>query len=161
MKIQLKRGGGGKTPCFALNLLPLNKYEVFKPCFLVLQLESVIQQELEGLNSGPNIPPNNLDLSRTSTAKLKAPSLPEPTEPPPPPPLTDSNGTQEPIYESVLPRDDENSSPPPLPAPPHKLRPKSPNIERVQRVNGSPPVSSPRHSRPSSRSSNVSGVSIN
>lgn len=130
---------------------------------LIFQLESVIQQELEGLNSvggGPNIPPNNLDLSRTATTKLKAPSLPEPTEPPPPPPVTDANGTQEPIYESVLPRDDENSSPPPLPAPPHKLRPKSPNIERVQRATGSPPVSSPRHSRPSSRTSNVSGVSM-
>ncbi|XP_046687918.1 unconventional myosin-VIIa isoform X2 [Homalodisca vitripennis] len=125
---------------------------------LDVELESVIQQELEGLNNandGPNIPPNNLDLSRTAPPKLKPPSLPEPTEPPPPPPLVEPTGTSEPIYESVLPRA-EDSSPPPLPAPPHKLRPKSPNVERIQRVNGSPTIGSPRQSRPSSRSSNVS-----
>lgn len=126
---------------------------------IYIQLESVIQQELEGLNNasdGPNIPPNNLDLSRTAAPKLKPPSLPEPTEPPPPPPLVEPPGTSEPIYESVLPR--EGGSPPPLPAPPHKLRPKSPNVERIQKVGGSPTVGSPRPSRPSSRSSNVSGV---
>lgn len=133
------------------------------------QLESVIQQELEGLNlqSGGAIPPNSLDLSQRNTAALKAPSLPEPTEPPPPPPpplQQDNNvGTSEPIYESVLPRDEDGngdlcSSPPPLPAPPHKLRPKSPCIERIQRGTGSPTVGSPRQSRPSSRGSNISGV---
>lgn len=121
----------------------------------MLQLESVIQQELEGLASVGDS--NNVEPSRTPATKLKPPSLPEPTEPPPPPPVAETNGTQEPIYEAVLPRDDENSSPPPLPAPPHKLRPKSPNIERVL-LSTSPPIGSPR-SRPSSRSSNVSGVS--
>ena len=136
-------------------------------CFysVLFQLESVIQQELEGLHanieaSGNKAPPNNLDLSHTSTTKcLKAPSLPEPTGPPPPPPLVEVNGTSEPIYESVLPRDETDaSSPPPLPAPPHKLRPKSPGLERLQR-NGSP-TCSPRQSRPSSRGSSVSGVRI-
>lgn len=132
---------------------------------IVWQLESVIQQELEGLNAtntGPDCPPNNLDQNRAPAPKLKPPSLPEPTGPPPPPPLVEPEtpGTTEPIYESVLPRSEENSSPPPLPAPPHKLRPKSPSVERVQqRVNGSPTVGSPRPSRPSSRASNQSGVS--
>lgn len=133
-------------------------------CKIVGQLESVIQQELEGLNAtntGPDGPPNNLDQNRAPAPKLKPPSLPEPNGPPPPPPLVEPEtpGTTEPIYESVLPRSEENSSPPPLPAPPHKLRPKSPNVERVQRVNGSPTVGSPRPSRPSSRASNQSGVS--
>lgn len=128
----------------------------------------MIQQELEGLNSqtGGAIPPNSLDLTQRNTAAMKAPSLPEPTEPPPPPPppMQDNNsGTTEPIYESVLPRDEGGSgdlcsSPPPLPAPPHKLRPKSPGIERI-RGTGSPTVGSPRQSRPSSRGSNISAVS--
>lgn len=133
---------------------------------LDVELESVIQQELEGLNaqSGGAVPPNSLDLAQRNTAALKAPSLPEPTEPPPPPPpiqQDNGTGTIEPIYESVLPRDESGSgdlcsSPPPLPAPPHKLRPKSPGIERI-RGTGSPTVGSPRQSRPSSRGSNISG----
>jgi len=168
-----------------------------------LQLESVIQQESQSLaNCHPPVPPCSLDLQPPSqrnngSAKcLGLPSLPEPTEPPPPPPTgpggvpvcaNDTSPPQstssEPIYESVLPRDEGgggdicSSSPPPLPAPgpPHKLRPKSPGVERIQRVNhnhvtdrgpsprprpGSPNCSSPRHSRPSSRGSSVSGVSI-
>lgn len=102
---------------------------------------------------------------------------------------TTTNARNEPIYESVLPRNDGCVSPPPLPAPPHKLRPKSPGVERLQKSRGSSPgpvhnghvghshghshshahnhslvhgqrsdsphtgAASPRHSRPSSRSS--------
>jgi hypothetical protein len=167
----------------------------------LLQLETVIQQECEGLaTSHPPVPPCSLDLqlpaqrNNGGTKCLGLPSLPEPTEPPPPPPTgpsgvpvcTDDTSppqstTSEPIYESVLPRDEGGEgdicdpSPPPLPTPgPHKLRPKSPGVERIQRGNhghsvdrvpsprprpGSPSCSSPRHSRPSSRGSSVSGVS--
>ncbi|XP_039281618.1 myosin-VIIa [Nilaparvata lugens] len=138
---------------------------------LDVELESVIQQELEGLNierETSAVPPNSLDLNQrpggaAGAATMKPPSLPEPTEPPPPPPFQDNS---EPIYESVLPRDEDNcdlraanggSSPPPLPAPPHKLRPKSPGIERIQRGSASPTtVASPKQSRPSSRNSNIS-----
>lgn len=165
----------------------------------LLQLETVIQQESECLAaSNPPVPPCSLDLqlpaqrNNGGTKCLGLPSLPEPTEPPPPPPTGPSgvpvctndtsppqSTTSEPIYESVLPRDEGGggSSPPPLPTPgpPHKLRPKSPGVERIQRGNhthavdrvpsprprpGSPSCGSPRHSRPSSRGSSVSGVSI-
>ncbi|XP_023721880.1 myosin-I heavy chain isoform X2 [Cryptotermes secundus] len=163
---------------------------------LDVELETVIQQESEGLaTSNPPVPPCSLDLqlpaqrNNGGTKCLGLPSLPEPTEPPPPPPTGPSgvpvctndtsppqNTTSEPIYESVLPRDEGGggSSPPPLPTPgpPHKLRPKSPGVERIQRGNhshavdrvpsprprpGSPSCGSPRHSRPSSRGSSVSG----
>jgi hypothetical protein len=64
----------------------------------------------------------------------------------------------------VIPRENDNASPPPLPAPPHKLiRPKSPGLERVQKSEKASPVlmnGSPKHSRPSSRGSNVSAVSV-
>jgi len=169
---------------------------------ICLQLEIVIQQECEALaNSHTLAAPCSLDLQtqvqrNNGGAKcLGLPSLPEPTEPPPPPPAgpdgvpvcandtsPPQNTTSEPIYESVLPRDEGggtdvcSSSPPPLPTPgpPHKLHPKSPGVERIQRGNhnhiadgvpgprprpGSPSCSSPRHSRPNSRGSSVSGVS--
>lgn len=109
---------------------------------LDVELENVIQQELEGLAlEQQNAPP-----------KMGLPSLPEPTEPPPPPPPQFQNppveekeekGDKEPIYESVLPREETNCvSPPPLPAPPKII---ATSAERI--------VESPRNSRPSSRSS--------
>ncbi|KAL1129897.1 hypothetical protein AAG570_012841 [Ranatra chinensis] len=82
---------------------------------LDVELESVIQQELEGIQQ-EETPPS------AKVIPLKPPSLPEPTEPPPPPPQ--SQDGNEPIYECVRPRED--SSPPPLPTPPHKMRPVSP-----------------------------------
>lgn len=107
------------------------------------------------------------------TQALKSQQLPPPPPKSPPLPSADSSptlplskkGSNEPIYESVLPRDDiiENgpcASPPPLPAPPMKFRNKSPIIERVQR-NGPTEVqrprspNSPRPSRPSSRASST------
>ncbi|XP_052123144.1 myosin-I heavy chain isoform X1 [Frankliniella occidentalis] len=147
---------------------------------LDVELESVIQQELEGLTGQPQ-PPCSLDLPHQMRApKCSKPTLPEPTEPPPPPPpafanqgpppaapvspsepvapLTQitpltppttfqttptTNAKNEPIYESVLPRSDGCVSPPPLPAPPHKLRPKSPGVERLQQQRGSSRGSSP------------------
>lgn len=139
---------------------------------LDVELESVIQQELEGLNG---VPPNGLD-----TRLRKQPSLPEPTMPPPPVPIATVNGNgtktptvntievatdtaNEPIYESVIPREDGSNSPPPLPTPPHKLRPKSPGVDRIQR-NTTERSTSPRPrqpgspqcgSRPSSRGSST------
>jgi len=79
----------------------------------------------------------------------------------------------EPIYEAVLPRDGEVTSPvlpPPVAVTGNKaLRPKSPGVEKLQRGTSpqgqrtpsrrsvSPNCASPRHSRPNSRaSSNVS-----
>lgn len=169
---------------------------------ICLQLEIVIQQECEALANSHNLAaPCSLDLQTQAQRNnggakcLGLPSLPEPTEPPPPPPAgpggvpvcandtsPPQNTTSEPIYESVLPRDEGggadvcSSSPPPLPTPgpPHKLRPKSPGVERIQRGNhnhiadgvpgprprpGSPSCSSPRHSRPNSRGSSLSAVS--
>lgn len=98
---------------------------------LDVELESVIQQELElGLIS--EMQSNNSESQgqrNTSAAKLGQPRLPEPTEPPPPPPLPstqedDSTSTNnslslstadgEPIYESVLPRDENGPSSPVL-----------------------------------------------
>ena len=108
---------------------------------LDVELETVIQQELEGLaheqQQQPPAPP-----------KMGLPSLPEPTEPPPPPPQGNTvisepstptekeRDTSEPIYEAVLPRDDSTCiSPPPLPAPP-KLPPESPGVSpNISRCN--------------------------
>lgn len=97
---------------------------------LDVELETVIQQELEGLAMEQQ--------QQQVLPKLGPPSLPEPTEPPPPPPPPENvpaaavespsqeNKDSEPIYEAVLPRDESNCvSPPPLPAPP-KLPPESP-----------------------------------
>ncbi|XP_022913849.2 unconventional myosin-VIIa [Onthophagus taurus] len=110
---------------------------------LDVELETVIQQELEGLAQ------EQLQTNPTPP-KLGLPSLPEPTEPPPPPPQFDNlpppppelitppseaekDKSNEPIYEAVLPRDEPPCvSPPPLPAPP-RLLPESPKL--------SPPVS--------------------
>ncbi|XP_049959838.1 myosin-I heavy chain [Schistocerca serialis cubense] len=128
------------------------------------QMDELVEDldvELESVMKEAPVPPSSLDLSRT----LGPPSLPEPTGPPPPPPPTSPPATSEPIYESVLPRDDDDddvTSPTSVSAPaaPHKLvRPKSPGVERVQqhRAPGSPLAGSPRHSRPSSRGSTVSG----
>ncbi|KAF5280393.1 hypothetical protein FQR65_LT03202 [Abscondita terminalis] len=107
---------------------------------LDVELETVIQQELEGLAQ-------EQQQQQQVAPKLGPPTLPEPTEPPPPPPPVSSPETvvvpektdiSEPIYEAVLPRDDVTCvSPPPLPAPP-KL-----------------PAESPRHSPPVSRSSST------
>lgn len=96
---------------------------------LDVELETVIQQELEGLAQEQSQQP--------TPPKMGLPSLPEPTGPPPPPPpvaavessapapivvpedIVNDNSTNEPIYEAVLPRDDSTCvSPPPLPAPP-------------------------------------------
>ncbi|XP_063222592.1 myosin-I heavy chain isoform X2 [Bacillus rossius redtenbacheri] len=136
---------------------------------LDVELETVIQQEeaaLSVMQGLPPAPPSSLDLPGSRPVGLGHPTLPEPTGPPPPPPL-DGSATSEPIYESVLPRDDEAEEggglpPPPLPAtqPPHKPRPRSPGVDRVQRGGErapSPAAGSPRHSRPSSRTSTVSG----
>lgn len=106
---------------------------------LDVELETVIQQELEGLAQEQQTP---------TPPKMGLPSLPEPTEPPPPPPpvsdattpsspvspqASKDDTTNEPIYEAVLPRDETPCvSPPPLPVPP-KLPSESPHP--------SPPVS--------------------
>ncbi|KAF7267243.1 hypothetical protein GWI33_019512 [Rhynchophorus ferrugineus] len=107
---------------------------------LDVELETVIQQELEGLAQEQQAP---------TPPKMGLPSLPEPTGPPPPPPFQSSPETpvtphqvepppkdiigpakekskDEPIYESVLPREEPLPlpvcvSPPPLPIPPSKL----------------------------------------
>ncbi|CAG9820976.1 unnamed protein product [Phaedon cochleariae] len=97
---------------------------------LDVELETVIQQELEGLAQ---------EQQQPTPPKLGLPTLPEPTgPPPPPPPPAFQNGHQddkptivgeipkaasdEPIYEAVLPREEAAPpvcvSPPPLPAPP-------------------------------------------
>ncbi|KAB0803532.1 hypothetical protein PPYR_00502 [Photinus pyralis] len=103
---------------------------------LDVELETVIQQELEGLAQEQQ--------QQQLAPKLGPPTLPEPTEPPPPPPSTEvpivqeKTDVSEPIYEAVLPRDDATCvSPPPLPAPP-KL-----------------PVESPKQSPPVSRCSST------
>uniref|UniRef100_A0A2H8TYF3 Pleckstrin y domain-containing family H member 1 n=1 Tax=Melanaphis sacchari TaxID=742174 RepID=A0A2H8TYF3_9HEMI len=92
--------------------------------------------------------------------------LPEPSHPPPPPPPFNqqpAKANDEPIYEAVLPRDEDNVSPPPLPTPPHKLiRAKSPAIESANRsispAATAAALSSPRQSRPSSRTSGTGGA---
>ncbi|CAB0010734.1 unnamed protein product [Nesidiocoris tenuis] len=81
---------------------------------LDVELETVIQQELEGLCGD-----GNGASKQPAKPALKPPSLPEPTGPPPPPPHASQEGN-EPIYECVRPRDDDGS-PPPLPSPPHKV----------------------------------------
>lgn len=106
-------------------------------------------------------------LSSSSANALQA-VLPEPSHPPPPPPPFNQQPAKpndEPIYEAVLPRDEDNVSPPPLPTPPHKLiRAKSPEaIENASRsispaATAAAALSSPRQSRPSSRTSGT-GVS--
>ncbi|XP_044265761.1 myosin-I heavy chain [Tribolium madens] len=109
---------------------------------LDVELETVIQQELEGLA---------LEQQQPTPPKLAMPTLPEPTGPPPPPPPAFQNPPEspqqevketnnEPIYEAVLPREDTTCvSPPPLPAPP-RLPPDSPKA--------SPPVSRPNSAIP-------------
>lgn len=119
-------------------------------------MEIVIQREIESVemeieNRGQEKSSNNAPQT-----------LPEPSHPPPPPPPFNQQPIKtndEPIYEAVLPRDEDNASPPPLPTPPHKLiRTKSPIIVAAE-ITGhrstSPAavLSSPRQSRPSSRSS--------
>lgn len=98
---------------------------------LDVELETVIQQELEGLAMEQQ--------QQQMMPKLKPPSLPEPTGPPPPPPEpatvsapavvetpAPEKESNEPIYEAVLPREETSCvSPPPLPAPP-KLPSESP-----------------------------------
>ncbi|KAK9880605.1 hypothetical protein WA026_011845 [Henosepilachna vigintioctopunctata] len=88
---------------------------------LDVELETVIQQELEGLAQEQHQP---------TPPRLGHPTLPEPSGPPPPPPpqeavidtpievkVAENNGEH--IYEAVLPREGPVSvSPPPLPAPP-------------------------------------------
>lgn len=99
---------------------------------LDVELETVIQQEMElnckaAESSKVTSPVNGQEVTslqqrlpsanNLSTSKLGQPSLPEPTEPPPPPPppapplaingdSSDDNG--EPIYESVLPREEND-----------------------------------------------------
>lgn len=150
---------------------------------MLIQLENVIQQEIEGLA-----------LERpTKTPPVKGvPTLPEPTMPPPPPPTTNGTLTKpqpvtkpnlvnhikdEPIYDAIVPRQEELHPVPDISDPMstsliqenglsgtgHKLRPKSPavvNVARsaspVQRSSGGPmSPSSPKHSRPSSRASST------
>lgn len=99
---------------------------------LDVELETVIQQELEGLNQ---------EQPQPTPPRLGHPTLPEPSGPPPPPPCPPPPMTTivespveeiknkndgEHIYEAVLPREiPAPISPPPLPAPP-KLPPDSP-----------------------------------
>lgn len=94
-------------------------------------------------------------------------NLPEPSHPPPPPPPFNqqqpavAKANDEPIYEAVLPRDEDNVSPPPLPTPPHKMtRAKSPVPQAAEgphcrTVSPVGTISSPGQSRPSSRNSNT------
>ncbi|XP_015184987.1 PREDICTED: unconventional myosin-X isoform X2 [Polistes dominula] len=99
---------------------------------LDVELETVIKQELEmnsKVESKMNTTPNGQEVTPVqqaqriggSTGKLGQPSLPEPTEPPPPPPPPipplalngDSSADNgEPIYESVLPREESGPSSP-------------------------------------------------
>ncbi|XP_060516918.1 myosin-I heavy chain-like [Cylas formicarius] len=106
---------------------------------LDVELETVIQQELEGLAKEQQLP---------TPPKMGHPTLPEPTGPPPPPPPAFQSSPEteaappdkkeecqnrtEPIYESVLPREEPSAlpvcvSPPPLPAPP-RLPSESPKV---------------------------------
>lgn len=86
------------------------------------ELETVIQQELEK-RAELKVSAESLDGNQriySSGNKLGQPTLPEPTGPPPPPPPLPSlvqNGSStsdngEPIYESVLPRDENGPSSP-------------------------------------------------
>ncbi|XP_050438351.1 myosin-I heavy chain isoform X1 [Adelges cooleyi] len=124
------------------------------------ELESVIQQEID-----------SVEMEHNKREKAMSPSnqpiLPEPSHPPPPPPPFNQEPVKpkdEPIYEAVLPRDEETESPPPLPTPPHKLtRPMSPAIvDSVHRpLSPATVLSSPRQSRPSSRTSGTGGANTN
>lgn len=118
-------------------------------------MESVIQREIESVE---------LEMEQKGMRKSPTPTnflqiLPEPSHPPPPPPPFNQQPAKtndEPIYEAVLPRDEDNVSPPPLPTPPHKLiRAKSPIlVESAHRpMSPTTALSSPRQSRPSSRTS--------
>lgn len=62
-----------------------NKMKIVNPPCFVFQLESVIQQELEGLHE---MNENNNIISPPPKIINNTPSLPEPTGPPPPPPQT-------------------------------------------------------------------------
>ncbi|KAG5877421.1 hypothetical protein JTB14_012905 [Gonioctena quinquepunctata] len=113
---------------------------------LDVELETVIQQELEGLAQ---------EQQQPTPPKMGLPTLPEPTGPPPPPPpaafqnaaeppiiipeqpeVKAKSDGDEPIYEAVLPREEPVPvcvSPPPLPAPPRLASesPKpTPNVSR-------------------------------
>ncbi|CAH0550688.1 unnamed protein product [Brassicogethes aeneus] len=124
---------------------------------LDVELETVIQQELEGLAQEKQIP---------TPPKLALPSLPEPTGPPPPPPPAFANSVEsptvpvpvlipeeqinktkpdtEPIYEAVLPREEPMpvcASPPPLPAPPKILSDSPKASPPVTRSNSAVPAS--------------------
>ncbi|KAI5741570.1 hypothetical protein M8J76_014958 [Diaphorina citri] len=98
---------------------------------------------------------NNNIVSPPTKIINKTPSLPEPTGPPPPPPQSQPD---EPIYESVLPRDETAQPIPDPPAPVmNKLRAKSPGVDRIVKSNHVSANPSPKNSRPNSRSSNASG----
>ncbi|XP_063991813.1 myosin-VIIa isoform X1 [Diachasmimorpha longicaudata] len=83
------------------------------------ELESVIQLEMEMIAKSDSKMSNlNSPEAPRNGTKMGPPSLPEPTgpPPPPPPPPLPTNGetidTNEPIYESVLPRDESDTSVP-------------------------------------------------
>ncbi|XP_025423592.1 myosin-I heavy chain isoform X3 [Sipha flava] len=121
-------------------------------------LESVIQREIESVELKLE---NRRSLEKSSSSSSALHVLPEPSHPPPPPPpfnQQEVKANDEPIYEAVLPRDEDNVSPPPLPTPPHKMttRAKSPVVAEVitnRSVSPATVLSSPRQSRPSSRTS--------
>lgn len=127
---------------------------------LDVELETVIQQELEGLAKEQCVP---------TPPKLGLPTLPEPTEPPPPPPppivvdvepihhhqqqhhqqqepldieedAVKDRTTNEPIYEAVLPREESSScvSPPPPPPVVIQTAPKLPQTPPIVQI---PPTS--------------------
>ncbi|VVC26926.1 Hypothetical protein CINCED_3A012016 [Cinara cedri] len=131
------------------------------------ELESVIQREIERVET-ENV--KGLENSSPPVSNGVVPALanlPEPSHPPPPPPPFNTQqpvvakDNSEPIYDAVLPRDEDNVSPPPLPTPPHKMtRAKSPVIQTTEgphcrSVSPTAVLSSPRQSRPSSRNSNT------
>ncbi|XP_026677689.1 myosin-VIIa, partial [Diaphorina citri] len=137
----------------AYHLIPQSSFGVPPDIKVVwFGLESVIQQELEGLHE---MNENNNIVSPPTKIINKTPSLPEPTGPPPPPPQSQPD---EPIYESVLPRDETAQPIPDPPAPVmNKLRAKSPGVDRIVKSNHVSANPSPKNSRPNSRSSNASG----
>ncbi|XP_050531110.1 myosin-I heavy chain isoform X2 [Daktulosphaira vitifoliae] len=121
-------------------------------------LENVIQREIDSVE---------MEIEQNEREKIisasNVPILPEPSYPPPPPPPFNQEPVKrkdEPIYEAVLPRDEESGSPPPLPTPPHKLVcAKSPVIDNVHRpMSPVTTLSSPRQSRPNSRTSGTGGT---
>lgn len=91
---------------------------------LDIELESVIQEEIKANEKAILKYRNSFEETDKSllNGQKKGPSLPEPTEPPPPPPppVQFANGingdvhkrTNEPIYESVLPREENGPTPP-------------------------------------------------